>query len=134
MGVIIKGRTIMHGDVEAEALVSKEPLSLGYIDENGAISDRTHYLHGEMIKDKILIAAGLKGSAYQELNLADLIRNGRAPKGIIVLEADTRLLTAAIFCCLPTMDRLETNPLEAVSTGDLVRLKAGEGLIEVEKR
>jgi len=123
----------MPGDVKAEALVSQEPLSLSYVDENGVISDHTHHLHGKVVKNKILLAPALKGSAYQDLSLADLVKNGRAPKGIIVLEADTRLLTAALFCELPTMDRLETNPLEAVSTGDLIRLNASEGFVEIEK-
>jgi len=123
----------MKGNVEAEALVSQEPLSLGYIDENGAIADRMHYLSGEVIKDRILVLPGLKGSAMQELNLVDLLRNRRAPKGIIALEADTRLLTAALFSEIPTMDKLETNPLEVIKTGDIVHMNADKGFVEIKK-
>ena len=124
----------MRGNVEAESLVSKEPLSLSYIDENGAIADWTHHLNGQVIKNKILVLPALKGSAYQELNAADLVRNGRAPKGIIAIEADTRLLTSALFSEIPTMDKLETNPLEVINTGDIVHLNADKGFIEIKKR
>ena len=129
----IKGRTIMKGDAQAEAIVSEAPLSLAYIDETGAIRDTTHYLYGQVIKDKVLVLPALKGSATQELALAGLVQTGRAPKGIVALEADTRLITAAIFCEVPVMDKLEKNPLEAINTGDLVRINANEGIVEVQK-
>ena len=134
MNVIkIKGRTITKGDVKAEAIVSTAPLSLAYVDATGAILDTTHYLYGQIIKDKILVLPALKGSATQELALAGLVQTDRAPKGIVALEADTRLITAAIFCEIPVMDKLEKNPLEAISTGDLVRINANEGIVEVQK-
>ena len=130
----IKGRTIMKGDIQAEAIVSRTPLSFGYVDSTtGTITDKAHYLYGQIIKDKILVLPTLKGSATQELVLAGLVQTGRAPKGIIALEADTRLITAAVFCEIPTMDKLEINPLEAISTGDSVRINADKGIVEVQK-
>ncbi len=128
----IKGRVIMSGDVEGEALVCRKPISLSYVDENGIIVDRTHHLRGQIIKDKILVFPALKGSAYQELNAADLARNGLAPKGMIALDSDTRLLTSALFAEIPTIDRLETDPLEAIKTGDIVHLNADKGFIEIK--
>ncbi len=129
----IKGRTIMKGDVQAEAIVAKTPLSFLYVDSTGGVLDKTQDLYGQVIKDKILVVPTLKGSSMQELSLAALVQSGRAPKGIIALEADTRLITAALFCEIPTMDKLEKNPLEAISTGDLVRINADKGIVEVQK-
>jgi len=129
----IKGRTIMKGDVQAEAIVAKTPLSFLYVDSKGAVLDKTQDLYGQVIKDKILVVPALKGSSMQELSLAALVQSGRAPKGIIALEADARLITAALFCEIPTMDKLEKNPLEAISTGDLVRINADKGIVEVQK-
>jgi len=129
----IKGRTIMKGDVQAEAIVAKTPLSFLYVDSKGAVLDKTQDLYGQVIKDKILVVPTLKGSSMQELSLAALVQSGRAPKGIIALEADARLITAALFCEIPTMDKLEKNPLEAISTGDLVRINADKGIVEVQK-
>jgi len=129
----INGRVIMKGDVEAESLVSREPISLSYIDENGAVVDRTHHLNGQIITNKILVFPALKGSAYQELNAADLVRNELAPKGMIALDSDTRLLTSALFSEIPTMDQLETDPLEVINTGDIVHMNADKGFIEIKK-
>ena len=129
----IKGRTIMKGDVQAEAIVTRTPLSFSYIDDAAAVLDSTHDLYGQIIKDKILVIPTLKGSAMQELALAALVQSGRAPKGIVASEADSRLIAAALFCEIPTMDRLEKNPLEVINTGDLVRINADNGIVEVRK-
>ena len=120
----IKGRTIMKGDVQAEAIVAKTPLSFTYIDSTGTVMDPGQDLY---------VVPKLKGSNLQELALAALVQDGIAPKGIIVLEVDTRLITAALFSEIPTMDKLETNPLEVISTGDLVRIDADTGIVEVQK-
>ena len=129
----IEGRTIMKGNVQAEAIVARTPLSFAYIDQSGAVLDKTQDLYGQIIKDKILVLPALKGSSMQELALAALVRSGRAPKGVIALEADTRLVTAALFCEIPVVDQLEKNPLEVINTGDLVRINADEGIVEIQK-
>jgi len=60
-----------------------------------------------------------------------LVKSGIAPKGLISLEADLRIIAAAIYCEIPLMDRLEINPLEAINTGDLVRVNADKGTVKV---
>ena len=120
--------------MRGEAVVAHEPVSFGYIDENGRVIDTTHHLCGEIVKDKILVMPTLKGSATQELVLIGLVQKGRAPKGIIAVEADTRLATSALFAEIPAMDKLETNPLEVINTGDIVHLNADKGFIEIKKR
>lgn len=132
MSITIKGRVIMKGDVEAEAIVTKSPISFTYIDpETGTVVDKTQELCGQTIKDKILVLPRLKGSAMQPFSLYQLVRNGIAPKGLIALDADSRLIAAAIYCEIPLMDKLESNPLEVISTGNLVRVNADKGTVEV---
>ena len=134
MKITIKGRTIMKGDVQAEAIVTRTPLSFTYIDpDTGAVADTTHELYGQSIKGKILVLPALKGSAQQPFSLYQLAQNGIVPKGLIALDADTRLIASAIFCEIPLMDKLEKNPLEAISTGDLIRLNADKGIVDVQK-
>lgn len=134
MGMTIKGRAVMRGDVQAEAIVTKEPLSFTYIDpDTGTVIDTTHMLHGQNIKDKILILPMIKGSAMQPFSLYQLVKKRVAPKGLIALEADVRLMVAAIYCEIPLIDKLEKNPLEIISTGDLVHLNGDKGMIEVWK-
>ena len=133
MSVSIKGRAITGGDVQAEAIVTGRPVSFTYIDpETGKVVDTTHDLYGQSIKDKILVLPELKGSAMQPFSLFNLVQNGIAPKGLIAVDADTRLIAAAMYCGIPLVDRLEENPLEVISTGDLVRLNASEGVVEVQ--
>ena len=124
----------MKGDVQAKAIVSKTPMSFTYIDsQTGAVVDATQDLYGQTIKGKILVLPALKGSAMQPFSLYQLVRSGIAPKGLIALEADTRLIAAAVYCEIPLMDKLEKNPLDAISTGDLVSLNADKGIVEVQK-
>ena len=133
MSVSIKGRSITGGDVQAEAIVTGRPVSFTYIDpETGKVVDTTHDLYGQSIKDKILVLPELKGSAMQPFSLFNLVQNGIAPKGLIAVDADTRLIAAAMYCGIPLVDRLEENPLEVISTGDLVRLNASEGVVEIQ--
>ena len=135
MYINIKGRTLVKGDVKAEAIVTRAPLSFTYVNpETGTVIDTTQELYGQVIKDKILVLPALKGSAHQPFSLYHLVQKGIAPKGIIALEADTRLIAAAIYCGICLMDKLEKNPLEVISTGNLVRINADEGIVEVEKQ
>jgi predicted aconitase with swiveling domain len=69
----------------------------------------------------------------QELALAALVQRGIAPRGIITSDADTRLITAALFCEMPLMDKLEKNPLEAITTGDFVRMNADKEIVEIQR-
>ncbi len=134
MSIIIKGRTIMKGDVRAEAVVTRTPLSFTYIDpDTGNVADTTHELYGQTIKGKILVLPSLKGSAHQPFTLYQLVKSGIAPRGMVAVEADSRLIASAIFCEIPLMDRLEKDPLEAIKTGDLVRINTGGGVVEIEK-
>jgi len=134
MSITLKARTIVKGNVEARAIVAKKAMSFTYVDpETGKVIDTTQELYGETIKDKILVLPVLKGSAMQPYSLYQLLQKGVAPRGLITLEAETRIISAAMLCEIPLMDKLEKNPLEAIRTGDLVRLRADKGVVEVER-
>ena len=133
MSVSIKGRAITGGDVQAEAIVTRSPVSFTYIDpETGEVVDTTHDLYGQSIRDKILVLPELKGSAMQPFSLYQLVQNGIAPRGLIAVDADTRLIAAAMYCGIPLVDRLEKNPLEVINSGSLVRVNANQGVVEVQ--
>lgn len=127
----IKGRVIAVGEAEGEALVSQGSLSLTYIDQDGVVVDHTSDLFQQNIRGKILVLPGLKGSALQEWSLVALKQQGLVPKGIIAVEADTRMVVASVFCEIPTVDKLDQDPLKVISTGDRVRINANEGIVEI---
>ena len=134
MSIKIKGRVITKGDVQAKAIVAKSPISFTYVDPaTGIVLDKTHDLYGQSIKDKILVLPGLKGSAMQPFSLCQLVRNGIAPRGLVALDADLRLIVAAMYCEIPLMDKMESNPLETINTGSLVRVNADKGIVEVQR-
>jgi hypothetical protein len=127
----LKGRVIAAGDAEGEALVSQGALSLTYVDQNGAVVDHTSDLFQKNIQGKILVLPGLKGSALQEWSLVSLKQQGLVPKAIVAVEADTRMVVASVFCEIPTIDKLDQDPLKAIRTGDMVRVNANEGVVEI---
>ncbi len=63
--LILRGRTVVPGAVEGEALVSHEPISgWGGIDPaRGVIIERRHELYGVCFTGKILVFPSAKGSS-----------------------------------------------------------------------
>ncbi len=98
MAGVIKGRVLVAGDVEGEALASTEPLSFwgGYDQTSGEIIDRRHPLSGRVAAGKILALPASRGSSTTAAVLLEAVRRGTAPAAIITDGADTFLTLAAI--------------------------------------
>ena len=56
------------------------------------------------------------------------------PKGIINLRADPVVASGAIFSNIPMVDRLDSNPVELIKTGDYVELDADQGIVKIRER
>ena len=95
---MIRGRVLVAGDVEGEALASTEPLSFwgGYDQTSGEIIDRRHPLSGHVATGKILALPASRGSSTTAAVLLEAVRRGTAPAAIITDGADTFLTLAAI--------------------------------------
>jgi len=65
--------------------------------------------------------------------LVKLLINRNAPNAMIVTDVDPVLLGSAVLTKIPLVDRLETNPFEAINSGDLVKVDADRGLVIVTK-
>jgi len=87
----LKGRKIVGGKAEGELIVSQKPLSfLGGVDpETGIVTDAESDIRGESIAGKILAFPRGKGSTVGSYVIYALKKNGKAPKAIIVGEAET---------------------------------------------
>ncbi len=59
---------------------------------------------------------------------------GAAPVGMICVEAEPVIALVAIMNDIPTIDKLDRNPLEAIKTGDYIRLDASGGTVDVIKK
>jgi predicted aconitase with swiveling domain len=134
--IILKGRKVVGGVAEGEALVTRQTISTwGGVDAvKGIITERRHELRGRGFKDKILVFPSAKGSSgwstvAQVIRLAD-----QAPKAMIIGKVNSLTAIGAVVMRVPTMTDLDGDPTEMIATGDWVRVDAEKGVVEISKK
>ncbi len=129
----IKGRVISKGVAEGVAIVSRKKFSfLGDVDvETGVVVAEDSDIFGESIVDKVFVFPTGRGSTVGTYVLLRMKKKGTAPKAIINVETEPIIAVGAIIAGIPLMDKLEVNPLETIKSGDIVRVNALEGWVEV---
>jgi len=134
--IILHGRKVNGGCVEGEALVTKDTITgWGGVDAYaGKIVERRHELKGQSFKDKVLVFPGMKGSSGTSMAFHATRLLGTAPKALIFNDMTTKAALSAVLLRAPAMTGLDKNPLEAISTGDWVKVDADNGIIEVTKK
>ena len=98
--VVIPAKAIIKGQVEAEILFSRKPISfIGGVDpQTGVIRDPLNDCLGKSIADKIYIFPFGKGSSGAGLVLLELARVGKAPVALVNLRTDSVLMTGPLIC------------------------------------
>lgn len=131
----IYGRKISKGMTEGEALVTRQAITfLGGVDpDTGMVVENGHEIEGRSISGKILVFPRGKGSTVGVYTIYGMKKKGTAPAGIINIKSEQVIATGAIISEIPMLDSLEENPIEAIKTGDRIKINADEGYIEVEK-
>ncbi|MDD3042176.1 MAG: DUF126 domain-containing protein [Methanosarcinaceae archaeon] len=129
----VQGRTIARGLAEGEVLLSRDPISfLGSVDpKSGIVVEEGHALSGKSIKGKVLVFPHGKGSTVGSYVMYQLKKNGAAPAAIINLETEPIVAVGAIISEIPLLDMLEKDPYEFLRDGDLVRVDASCGYLEI---
>ncbi|AMY01270.1 DUF126 domain-containing protein [Mesorhizobium ciceri] len=86
------------GEAQGQALVFSQPLSFwGGIDaETGDITDHSHPGLGRNVAGRILVMPSGRGSSSSSSVLAEAIRRGTAPAGILLERPDPILAVGAI--------------------------------------
>lgn len=94
----IATRALVTGQAAGPLLVLEEPLSLwaGVDQETGRITDPHHPQRGAIVSDTILAMAYGRGSSTASSVLAEMIRLGTAPKGIVLSRADPIIVLGAL--------------------------------------
>ena len=128
--------TISPGVVEGEVLISKDPVLFYQTDfATGVYTEPGHSLEGKCIAGKIIVFPGGKGSSVVQADgMYKLDLSGMAPKGFIVSQLDTVLVSSAIIMEVPMVDDAEPAFYDAVREGDRIRLDAASGTIELLER
>jgi uncharacterized protein len=129
VGTVIEGRVLVEGHAEAEALVLDEPLSLwgGLDPATGRIVDVRHPQHGAIVTGRILAMQTGRGSSSSATILAEAIRLGTAPAGIVLGEPDEILAIGALVASelygrTATIIVVDRSVYGTIREGDLVRL------------
>ena len=97
MAKILTGKTSHPGVAQGEVLLLTEPVSFwGGVDHHGEIIDVHHAQHKAKMTNKILVMPSGRGSSSATAVLAELIRTGDGPLGIVMLQCDTILVIGAL--------------------------------------
>ncbi|MFP3558705.1 DUF126 domain-containing protein [Paraburkholderia sp. SIMBA_049] len=135
-GPVLVGDVLVSGTANAERILLEKPLSFwgGYDSNAGKIIDRTHPNVGESLAGKVMVMAHAKGSSSSSSVLAEAIRNGTGPAGIILMERDLIISIGAIVAAelynlaVPVVCLSPSNFNEVVSSQGAIRIEAGEGI------
>ena len=94
----VSGTIYCNGIANAPVLFLEEPLSFwgGYDPQTGKIIDQHHPQVGSAVRNCIMVLPGSRGSAGTPAGLAESIRIGTGPAGIISLNADINFVAGLI--------------------------------------
>jgi predicted aconitase with swiveling domain len=94
----IVATTLVEGRADAPTLLLQEPLSFwGGLDAaSGRIIDRRHPQRGSPVSNRILVMSAGRGSSSGSSVLAEAIRLGTGPAGIVMLSRDAIVTVGAM--------------------------------------
>lgn len=134
--LILTGRGIVSGAVDAEALVTRDPISgFGGIDvATGTVIEPRHELFGVCFTGKVLVFPGAKGSSGWSGFFQSTRLMGTAPAAMVFNTVTTKAVLGAIVTRVPTVVEATPDPVEAICSGDLLRVDGDAGTVTVLRR
>jgi predicted aconitase with swiveling domain len=134
--IVLRGRKVVGGVAEGEALVTKERISgWGGIDpRTGTVIETRHELRGKSFAGKVLVFPGAKGSSGWSAQFHVARLAGAAPLAMVFNEMTTKIALGAVVTHAPSVTDLDQDPLEVIATGDWVKVDGDRGIVEVTKR
>jgi hypothetical protein len=134
--ITLRGRRVVGGVAEGEALVTRQTLSgWGGIDPvKGIVIERRHELSGQSFKGKVLVFPGAKGSSGWSMRFHVARLAGTAPAAMVFNEMTTKVALGAVVTRVPAVTGLDQDPLQFIATGDWVKVDGDNGVVEITKR
>lgn len=131
MTAVFRGRGIVAGIAEGEALVSHETISgFGGIDPaTGTVIEPRHELFGQCFTGKILIFPGAKGSSGWSGFFQNTRLLGTAPLALVFDVVTTKAVLGAIVTRIPSVAECSPSPVQSIHTGDRVQVDANTGIV-----
>jgi hypothetical protein len=134
--LVLRGRKVVGGCVEGEALVTRDRISgWGGIDpRSGTVIETRHELKGVSFAGKVLVFPGAKGSSgwSSQFHIARLA--GKAPLAMLFNEMTTKIALGAVVAHAPSVTDFDRDPLQFIENGDWVKVDADNGIVEVTKK
>jgi uncharacterized protein len=134
--IVLRGRKVVGGVAEGEALVTKDRISgWGGIDpRTGTVIETRHELRGKSFKGKVLVFPGAKGSSGWSAQFHVARLAGAAPIAMVFNEMTTKIALGAVVTHAPSVTGLDQDPLAVIETGDWVKVDGDRGIVEVTKK
>ena len=134
--IVLRGRKVVGGCVEGEALVTRETISGwgGINPVTGTVIETRHELRGQSFKGKVLVFPGAKGSSGWSTRFHVARIAGAAPLALVFNIMTTKVALGAVVMHAPAVTGLDKDPLEVIETGDWVKVDADNGIVEVTKK
>jgi predicted aconitase with swiveling domain len=134
--IVLRGRKVVGGCAEGEALVTHDTISgWGGIDPiTGTVIETQHELRGLSFKDKVLVFPGAKGSSGWSAAFHIARIAGAAPKAMVFKAMTTKIALGAVVTRAPSVTDLDQDPLSVIETGDWVKVDGDRGIVEVTKK
>jgi len=134
--ILLRGRKVVGGVAEGEALVTRETISGwgGVNPMQGTIIETRHELRGRSFKDRVLVFPGAKGSSGWSAVFHMTRLAGTAPRALLFNEMTTKIALGAVVMRVPALTDFDRDPLEVIETGDWVRVDADRGVVEIRKK
>ncbi len=133
--ITLKGRKVIGGIAEGEALVTKRHL-MGWGNVNvkeGFTVERNHPLFEIPFKGKVLVFSEPRGSGGF-VGYGRTREFGNNPAAFIYRKGNNLTIFAAMNMKVPTITDLDQDPTEVIETGDYVRVDGNTGTVEVFKK
>ncbi|RLF28035.1 MAG: hypothetical protein DRN14_04685 [Thermoplasmata archaeon] len=130
----VRAKKLFGGDIEGEALVSRDPINFYLADpETGVYLEKNHSLGGKSLSGKVLIIPSGKGSSVVQLDgLYQLARHNNAPRAVIANVADAVLVSACVVVGVTLVHKPEKDLTRILRDGDWVIIK-GDDIILGER-
>lgn len=134
--ITIRGRCVVPGVAEAEALVTQERISgWGGVDpRTGTVVETRHELRGVSFAGKVLVFPGAKGSSGWSAQFHVARVMGTAPAAWLFNQMSTKIALGAVVSHAPAMTDFDRDPLALIRTGDWVRVDASAGIVTITRR
>lgn len=132
----IRGRCVVPGVAEGEALVTNEPISgWGGVDpRTGTIVETRHELRGQSFAGKVLVFPGAKGSSGWSAQFHVARVMGTAPAAWLFNIMSTKVALGTVVSHSPAMTDFDQDPLALIRSGDWVRVDADAGLVTITRK